>query len=199
MIYLNTKLTISAIFALAFSIQSCVTSIDQEVTLNDTPEEDSEYYDALTKNSRKADVISNFENHYRISATYLSPEFRAAFKKRSAELFKSERVAWEESDAKVGFFISVFSPDEEVIDLADPNLWTIRLGPDEEPLKPVVIKQINDKERWRAFFVNVTPWTKEYLIVFDQTAVNPNSPELVNKVQILLTFANADAHVKLSW
>ena len=77
--------------------------------------------------------------------------------------------------------------------------WNIFFTTKEGDIKPVVVKKLNDKLRWTPFFDFVDPWSQEYLVVFDAPAGSGNSPELVEKNKVTLTFANADAQVSLVW
>jgi len=177
----------------------CISNVESDVDVTPAPSEDGVYYDALDKATEERTVFKDFETRYRVTATYLSPEFRGAFAKRMESVYKRSDVLFEEADAKAGFFVSVHAPNEERTDLANPQHWSIFLASNEGPIRPVLVKRLSDKERWRAFFDSVTEWTTEYLIVFDVPSVNTNSPELVAKTAMNLTFANADAQVNLTW
>jgi hypothetical protein len=189
----------AAFLTLAVSSTACVTSADREVSLNSDPREDRAYRKVVQRAMQSADVIKNFETRVKIQATYLSPEFRAAFTKRLAEVFQQTQPSFEEAEAKAGFFVSIFSPIEGTIDLANPYHWNIFMKTKDGQLKPAIIKKVNDKVRWGPFFEQINPWTTEYLIVFDTAPVNPNAPELVEKIPVELVMANADAQVTLSW
>jgi hypothetical protein len=189
----------AVISGLALSSAGCVSNLESDVDVTPAPREDSEYYAAVEKATEERTVFKDFETRYRVTATYLSPEFRAAFAKRLERVYKRSDVLFEEADSKAGFFVSVHAPQKERTDLANPQHWSILLSSNEGALKPILVKRISDKERWRAFFDSVTEWTTEYLIVFDVPSVNANSPDLVAKTAMNLTFANADAQVNLTW
>ncbi len=180
-------------------LTACVSSVESDVELATTPDEDPDYSKVLGKSTQTRTVFADFETRYQVTATYLSPEFIGAFGKRMEKVYKKGDGPWQEAQGKAAFFVSVSSPDDDRTDLSNPNHWTVLMGAKEGSLKPILVKRLNDKERWRAFFYSVTGWTKEYLVVFDAPAVNANSPDLVEKTSINLTFANADGQVNLTW
>ena len=182
---------------------ACVTSKEPDVETHAPPLADPDYGPVLAKATQSRVVFRDFENRYQVTATYLSPEFRAAFAKRLAQVYlNDESRLFEEASAKAGFFVSIEAPSNELnekTDLSNPQHWTVQLAGSQGPLKPILVKRLNDKERWRAFFAGINTWTYEYLVVFDAPSVNPHSPELVQKTGVTLTLANADAKVDLSW
>ena len=178
----------------------CVSSLESEILLTPSPVEDESYHQALVKATKSRTIFKDFETRYQLSATYLSPEFRSAFATRLERVYKHAPTQFEEASTKAGFFVTIEAPDDARIDLANPHHWSIFLdGEGSASIKPVIVKKLDDKERWRAFFDNVTPWTTEYLIIFDAPNVNANSSELVAKTPINLMFANADAQLSLNW
>ena len=186
----------------AASVTGCVTATETDVTTQPAPAEDPDYGPVLAKSTQARTIFKDFETRYMVSATYLSPEFRAAFARRLAKVYLQDRSAmFEEANAKAGFFVSIETPSdiEDKGDLSNPQHWTVLLGDKQQPIKPILVKRLNDKERWRAFFPAVSPWTYDYLVVFDAPSVDPHSAELVEKTGVTLTFANADAKVELSW
>lgn len=191
----------SVLFAatLMTALPGCITSVENDVDVMSSPKEDHPYAEALDKATQEATVFKDFESRYRVTATYLSPEFRGAFAARMEKVYRKGEVHFEEAAQKAGFFVSIHAPDEDRIDLANSLHWTVLLASKDGPLKPVLVKRLNDKERWRAFFPSVTEWTTEYLVVFDAPSINANSPDLVEKTNVGLTFANADAQVNLVW
>ena len=183
------------------TLAGCLSSIEPDVDLTPSLTEDTTYYEVLTKSTIKRTVFKNFETRAIVSATYLSPEFRAAFSERLERVFKRGDLHFDEAKDKAAFFVSVEVPglDMERADITNPYHWSVMLNGDQGPIKPILIKRIVDKERWRAFFVNVNNWSSEYLVIFDVPAVNANSPKMVVKTPVRLTIANADAQLNLSW
>ncbi len=179
----------------------CVHNTEPDVKVAEAPAEDRTYAKALTKATIDRTIYKDFETRYIIGATYLSPAFRSALSGRLERVYKQGQVQLEEADSKAGFFITLHSPDEDRVDLTNPHHWTILLAQSgaTAPIKPIIVKRLDDKERWRALFPNVNEWTTEYLVIFDTPSVDANSPDLVAKSSISLTFANADAQVNLVW
>jgi hypothetical protein len=178
---------------------ACVSSIEPDVDITPSPDEDAPYAAALGKATQSRVVFKDFETRYRLSATYLTPEFRAAFAQRLERVFKQGHGQFDDVTGKSGFFVSLHAPENDRTDLTNPEHWSVLLQTGGATQKPVLIKKLSDKERWRPFFTTVDEWTSEYLVVFDAPAANPQSQALVEQNQITLTFANADAQVNLSW
>jgi hypothetical protein len=195
--------TLAAALALATTLglgaAGCVKSLESDVDLTPPPKDDGEYAAALAKATQARKVFKDFETRYEVSATYLSPEFRGAFTRRLERVYKKGQGEFEEAAAKAGFFVVLHAPENDRTDLTNPHHWTVQLATKDGPQQPILVKKLNDKERWRAFFPAVTQWTSEYLVVFDTPAVDANSPQLVEKTGVELTFANADAKVNLAW
>lgn len=177
----------------------CVHSIESDIEIADAPEDDRAYAPVLERSTKARSVFKNFESRYHIVTTYLSPEFRGAFTERMNRVYKTGVDGFEEASAKAGFFVSVYAPSDERTDLSNQQHWSVLMKTPSGVLKPVLVKRLGDKERWRAFFSSVNTWTHEYLIVFDAPGVNPGSTELVEKTAINITFANADGEVNLTW
>jgi hypothetical protein len=170
-----------------------------DVTVAKEPSEDQDFDAALEKASRNRTVSKDFETRFMIHATYLSPEFRAAFAKRLEEVYKRNDVELGEAGQKAGFFVSIQSFDETRTDLTNNQHWTIQLKTREGVIRPILIKPLLDKERWRAFFPSVDTWSKDFIVVFDIPSIDANAAKLVEKTPVTVTFANADAQVELTW
>jgi hypothetical protein len=162
--------------------------------------EDGAYYKKYQSATRGGDVISTFDILYRIHATYLSPEFRSALVERMGKIYLEDAgAAFQEASAKAGFIVTVYGLDRDTVDLANTNHWTILFENKEGPVKPILVKKIGDKVRWRNFFETISPWTQDYLIVFDKTAVNPNAENLVEKPITRLTLTNGEGRIRMDW
>ena len=169
------------------------------IELNETVVEDTDYAKAHQEFTRSNEIYRDFESRFRMTATYLSPEFRGAFSKRLKELFTQDHPSLDEAGQNAGFFVSIQSPDENEIDLNDVHLWTIFMELNSERHNPILIKRVYQKERWIPFFSAISKWSREYLIVFDAASISPNSPRMVGKESVHLTFANSDAKVRMIW
>lgn len=191
-----SALSMSAVMTVS---SACVTSVESDIQVADAPEDDEAYAAAFDKATKSRSVFKDFEKRYHVTTTYLSPEFRSAFSERLNRVYKTGAGEFEEANAKAGFFVSLNAPFEERTDLANPQHWSVLMKTDSGLIKPVLIKKLSDKERWRAFFSTVNTWTQEYLVVFDAPGVNPGAAELVEKTTINIVFANADGEVNLTW
>jgi hypothetical protein len=195
---LNSTLSL-LLTGLAILVSGCVSSIESAVDINEPVESDGAYYEAYKKYTQEAKVISNFEHRYSITATVLAPELRSALGKRYESLFKVQQSVLDDASTKSGFFVTIFSPNRAGYDIEDEVHWTILMEGGETPRRPTVVRRLDDKERWGPFFPEVNQWSKEYLVVFDESLPDLAAAELVKKNSISLIFANADAQVKLTW
>jgi hypothetical protein len=181
-------------------LTSCVSSVDPGFEVSDPAHDDSEYYPKYKAATRGGDLIVKFDITYRVNATYLSPEFRSALVKRVEKLYLQDAGgAFQEASSKAGFIVTVYGLDRDTVDLANTNHWTLQFESKEGAVKPVLVKKISDKIRWRNFFETMTPWTTDYLVVFDRAAVNPNAENLVEKPMTRLTLANGVGKMQLDW
>jgi hypothetical protein len=183
--------------AAATALTGCIETRAEGVKVAEAPDEDAAWANALADATKSQVIFKDFETRYEVTATYLSPSFRGAFADRLTRVYKQGQGQFDEAGSKAGFFVSVHAPDSERTDLSNQAHWTILMNGKDGSLKPELIKKLDDKERWRAFFPTVTSWTTEYLIVFDTPATATSG--LVDKVPVSLLIANADAQVTLSW
>lgn len=184
---------------LTMGLCSCVTSMEDDINLNATAHEDDDYAESLNKWTKSRTVIKNFETRYRITATYLSPDFRSSFARRFKEIYLNEDMKLAEADKKAGFFVSLYIPNEDSDDLSNNNHWTVVLKTANGDLRPQIIKKVRDKTRWNPFFSGIDEWSSEFLVVFDTPSMDPKSPDLVASSDLSLVVANADAQVLLEW
>ena len=198
---LNSKFTTVGFgMVMTFLSVSCVSSMDHGVEASDPPYADKEYYTKYQDATRGGDLIVKFDIHYRLHATYLSPEFRNALVKRVEKLYLEDAGgAFQEASSKAGFIVTAYGLERESVDLTNTNHWTLLFESKEGPIKPVLVKKLSDKIRWRNFFETMTPWTTDYLVVFDRAAVNPGATNLVEKPVTRLTLANGEGVIRLDW
>jgi hypothetical protein len=182
------------------STSACISSIDKGVEEHGSPYEDADYYKKYQSATRGGDIISKLDILYRIHATYLSPEFRTALVERTGRIYMEDAgSAFQEASAKAGFIVTIYGLDRDTVDLTNVGHWTILFENKEGPVKPILVKKISDKVRWRNFFETITPWSQDYLVVFDKTAVNPNAENLVEKPMTRLTLANGEGRIQMDW
>jgi hypothetical protein len=184
----------------AFNWFGCVSSVDPGFEIADPPHEDNDYYAKYKRATRGGDLIYKFDVNYRVNATFLSPEFRAALVKRVEKLYLQDAGgAFQEASSKAGFIVTVYGLDRDTVDLTNTNHWTLQFDSKEGAVKPILVKKISDKIRWRNFFETMTPWTSDFLVVFDRAAVNPQAENLVEKPMTRLTLANGIGKIQLDW
>ncbi|MBM4251560.1 MAG: hypothetical protein FJ146_06280 [Deltaproteobacteria bacterium] len=183
------------------TLPACLSSVESDVTITPSVKDDAVYQDALKKSTRERTIYKDFETVAIVHATYLSPEFRAAFADRLNRVFKRGEVQFDEAKDRAAFFVSVEVPGIwfDRNDLADTHLWSVMMETEQGPVKPVVIKRIRDKERWRPFFSHLTEWSGEFLVIFDTPSINANSDQMVVKTPVKLMIANAEAQLNLVW
>jgi hypothetical protein len=190
----------SIIFLSAVAWSGCVSSIDKGFELNDEIHNDEDYYDKYQSATRGGDLIQKFDVKYRLHATYLSPEFRSALVKRVQKLYMEDAAgAFEEASSKAGFIVTIYGLERETVDLSNTSHWTLIFETKDGPVRPVLVRKINDKIRWRNFFETISPWTSDYLVVFDRAAVNPGATNLVEKPKTKLVLATGEGKVQLEW
>lgn len=181
------------------SLPTCVSSVDPGFELSHPLADDKDYYTSYQAATRGGDLIRNFGLEYRIHATYLYPEFRSSLAKRLQRLYIQDAGAFVEADSKSGFMVTIFGSDRDSTDLANTNHWTLLLEGKDGSTRPVLVRKITDKRRWRNFFENITPWSVEYLVVFDTPAANPNAANLVEKPHAKFVIATAEGKIALNW
>ncbi len=180
-------------------LSACVTSKEADVKVSKSPSEDRDFDQALEKATRHRTIFKDFETRYVIDVTYLSPEFRSSFAKRLDEIYKRGEIELGQFGQKAGFFVSLHSFDETRTDLSNNQHWSVYLKTNTGNVKPMLIKPLFDKERWRAFFPSVNMWTQDFLVIFDIPSIDTDTPKLVEKNPVTVIFANADAQMELVW
>ena len=180
-------------------LSGCLSSVEDEVKINETIVHDDDYHPVYERYTKKMDVIDNFATEQTLTVTYLSDSFIAALSKRYTDIYGVSEPVLADASSKTGFFVSLYSANDKTADLNDSNLWKVILSNTGEQQVPVLIKPLNDKERWSPFFDGVNHWSKEFLVVFDNKLVDPNLDEMVQKNDTKLVFSNADAIVTFQW
>lgn len=181
------------------ALPACITSTDDDVTIQPAIEDDSIYVSAYNKATSQYEVINNFETKYIIQTTLLSSAFREAFASRYQSLYNEPQPVLNEASQKTGFFVSIYTADDELKNLADNSLWNIQLIKSNKTLKPVKVEKLREKTRWRPFFKGISPWSEEYLVLFDTPAPNTGDQDLVYQNKAKLVFSNQDGRVTVSW
>lgn len=159
---------------------SCI-SPQGGVQSNLTIKEDKTYFPVYQKHTQKFEVIKNFKTHHIIQVTLLHPEFLKQFSDRYKRLYNDNKPIFEDDfSKKYGFFISAYSHNREISDLADNNYWNIALKDKNKLITPFLVKELTTKEKWKPFFTELTPWSREYLVIFDLPMTYRQSDLMVN-------------------
>lgn len=187
------------LFVLPSALLGCVTSVQKGVTVHQAAPEDPAYSKALDKVTAQYEVIKNFETRYELQATALTLDFRKALAERYERIFDERQPVLGEASDKLAFFVSLYTMNKDVNDLTDQHLWNVQLVNGATPTKPFKIERLSRKERWQPFFPYISPWSKEYLVIFDAPAGGDSSEEFLKKSQIQLIFTNADGKVSMNW
>lgn len=195
---MKIKLIYALIGFLQFIFTGCLEK-KIEIDIHKTVTEDKSFLKSLESNTRSVKVFKSFENKVQLSATYIGNDFKKALDRRVKDLYQEENTIFTNSDSKVGFFISVFSPLKGISNIADTTLWSIYVVDDNVKKYPIKITQIYNKQRWQSFFPYINFWTQEYFVLFDYDDLSDESIELLEKRQLNLVLSNSDAKIKLSW
>ncbi len=182
------------------ALSSCISSIDPGIELSRPPSDDKEYYQSYQEATRGGDMIRDFGLTFKIQATYLYPGFRAQLARRLKELYLQDTGgAFSEADSKSGFLVTIYGDGRDTADLANTNHWTVVLDGKDGQQRPVLVRKITDKQRWRNFFESVSPWSTDYLVVFDAPAANPGAANLVEKPHAKLIIAHGEGKITMNW
>ena len=175
---------------------SCISSHGGDILVHPHPEDDSTYFTEYSKATSHHEVVNNFETRFIVQSTILSTPFRKAFAKRYQDLYFEKEPVLTEASQRTGFFVSIYTADPELNDISDANLWTIKLKKGTSHLKPVKIEKLRQKERWRPFFKGISPWSVEYLVLFDAPA-SLTDKSLVQVDETQLVLSNQDGRVTI--
>lgn len=180
-------------------LNGCLRSQGPNISHTLTPNEDSEYLTVYKTYTQKEHVYRNFETKFTVSVTMLSSEFRRALAKRHDQVMSQKQDYLADFTNKTGFFISVFSPSSDNLQLDDENYWTISLQKGSETHKPVTINALAPKKKWELFFPDISNWSKEYLVIFDVSTPIGSDHEMVAKEQISLNLNNIEGKIRINY
>ncbi|MBC7529939.1 MAG: hypothetical protein H7318_00060 [Oligoflexus sp.] len=179
-------------------LPGCLSTIDSTNLQTPTPvPEDPAYNKIYEESSQKFDFIDRFETKYKISITQLNTNFRQAIASRYEKVFLEPQPLLTEASTKTAYFVTMYSSNNKLADLADDRLWAVQLRTGSSVLKPSVIKRIEPKERWNVFFPEINTWSAEFLLLFDQTPP-ANQPDAVNAVSELI-LASPEGSISTRW
>ena len=182
-----------------FGALGCVHSMEKEIEVHPRPEDDKDYFNVYNAATAHHEVISNFETKFIVQSTLLSSAFRQAFAKRYQVLYSEKEPVLTEASTRTGFFVSLYTADRELGDMRDVNLWSIQLRKGEDSLKPIKVEKLREKERWRPFFKGISPWSHEFLVIFDSPASASGNQDLVQSKETKLVLSSQDGRVTMTF
>lgn len=134
------------------------------------------YGDVLARHTRYAELYQGFDTVAKGWATRETPDLRAALAEASVHAYRLEGAAAEavreeaRTLARGGreFHLALYTPKKQWNDLESPgSLWRVRLElPDDSPLEPASITSLSKTDKSPVQYPYVSPWTREYRILF---------------------------------
>ena len=155
------------------------------------PIEDKSYYLAVRKYSRIQKLYSGFETLYFINISYFSEDFLDSFKKRKSRIFSENVELFSYTKNQQVFFISLFGPNDDLIDIEDRQEWSIYIKQGDKQIYPESIKKAPKKGVWDTFFPYINHWSKEFFIVFNEE-INPQD-------NLVLVIGSTQAKTVIEW
>ena len=186
-----------ALALLAAGTISCVTSIEKDVTVHTSALEDRDYFTAYSEATRSFETIKNFETRHILTVTALRAPFLAAFSARYQRLFHEPQFILTEIGERMGFFVVLYTMDKKINALDDASIWNVEVKQGDKVLRPQLIKKIKQKENWQPFFPQISPWTKEYLVLFGES-VHQTDKIFAQPKPATILFSNADSTVEIA-
>lgn len=172
-------------------LSACLHRIDHRVEALPDITSDRGYANIYRSATRTSRVYRGLEHQFSVNATHLSTAFLQAFRDRHRLLTDNhDDIFGNNARLQTAFLVSLATPIPS--DLRDYLTWTVQLRKGEKSTDPISIRKIRNKNKLELFFRNVTPWSSEYLLVFD-----PPSHQQTNPLQLVV--GNSRARVRLSW
>lgn len=177
---------------LFFLLTACLSSPEPEVSYPLEAHEDKPYFKVYEASSVQYDVIHNFETKYKTHITRVTPAFQEALTQRYAHIWNEPQPLMQEASQKTAFFVTIYTANSELQNVADTDVWNIQLQVSGQTLKPSAIKKLKPKERWQPFFPEINLWSLEFLILFDRQPDNGTDP-------MELVMSSPDGSVRAKW
>ncbi|MBC7659090.1 MAG: hypothetical protein H7249_05215 [Chitinophagaceae bacterium] len=181
-----------------FLLSGCLSTIDSTHLQTPTPvPDDAAYTKIYDESSQKFDFIDKFVTKYKVHITQLNTTFRQALANRYEKVFFEPQPLLAEASQKTAYFVTIYSSDRHLEDMADQRIWSVQLRTGTSVLKPSAITRVQPKERWQVFFPDINIWSSEYLLLFDQ-APAANQPDALNAVSELI-LASPTGSITTRW
>lgn len=168
-------------------------------TANPTIEQDASYRKAVESHTERHEIINNFKTDAIIQVTLLHPELLRRMSTRHKQLFQDAKDVFPNATDKFSFVVSLYSRDRDSADLADKNYWNIQIFHRGSPAEPILVEELKAKSRWTPFFAHITPWSREYLVVFDAPLIAAGTAKLVKQDSTILRISSATGKVAIPY
>ena len=151
-------------------LTSCQSSI--EINSSKSSLQDKGYKKSLAEHTRKANLSDDFNIMFTIYASSLNNKFFKVLKEKYYEIFpqsqKSDDTIIQKINNKTAFIVSIYSPDNNLLNIKNKKQWNIYLEENNKNLTfPLSIISLKKTDSWDSFFPFINNWTKDYLIIFD--------------------------------
>lgn len=151
---------------LSWTLAGCLHTTGDEIQYPLKAQDDKSYYPEYQKVSQQFDVVHHFETKMKAQVTMVTPEFQKALVQRYDHIWKEQDQLITEAEKELTFFVSLYTANRELENLADEKIWSVLLTQAEQTIKPKTVKRLRTKERWEPFFPEINSWTQEFLVVF---------------------------------
>jgi hypothetical protein len=84
------------------------------------------------------------------------------------------------------------------LDLPDEWNITLKVGEDSTGIRPLFIKKVREKAKFKLFFPSIHSWSREFIILFDQAPISL-SEKLVEEQSLELTIAGTQGQAVFRW
>ena len=165
------------------------------------------YDEVLQDWTRAGKIVHDFDRVLDVKATFMSPDWRAAYVRKRAEAelmgdverarLTDEQKAADDAHYEVALFVATYRHEENELQKGEKSMWRIVLADDQgNEIRPVEIKRDRrPPEVIRAYFPDTTPRHIAYVARF------PRSAELLGAGagKFSLKMASARGGVELVW
>lgn len=184
---------------LLFSLSIGCASSKSLVSMHESVYSDEAYNDKLEENTRNAIVNKSFQRIAEINVTLMSSDFKKMLEDRVQKVYLTSSSDLTTSSQTTGVFVSIFSPEDKLMELENSSIWTIALQIGEEKHFPIKVKKIYNKKKWENFFPYINMWTHEYFVLFNSPLSDESTGKLVKEEKLDLILSNVNAKIKLIW